>query len=87
MIAVTRQVDKTALATKYLKQVLKHDPYNLDVLTQLAVLRFFKREDAKSMSLLKTALSVDKNYVPALATIAELLRFTGRTAKAKRFYE
>jgi len=70
-----------------LKKKLRRDYDNFVALTQLAIFRLFQHEDLKAVRLLRRALSVKSSYTPALVTVAELLRFTGRSETAKKYYE
>ncbi len=65
---------------KELNLIVQQDPHNFAVLTQLAILSFFDYEDVKAANLLRMALSVKNNYIPAL------FRSTGCPEKAKALY-
>jgi tetratricopeptide (TPR) repeat protein len=74
-------------AIKIFKNILRTDPSNYQVLTQLATIRFFLQQDEKCVTLLYKALAIKNDYLPALATMCELMRMRGCHDKAKLFYE
>ena len=68
ILAVLQHPSGREACTHHLREVLRHDPYNLTVLTQLALLRFFEYEDVKCVRLLRKALQISNAFVPALVT-------------------
>ena len=66
--------------------IAKQDPENFIVLTQLAILYFLDYKDTQTANLLRMALSIKHNHIPALFTMAELFKSTGYPEKAKALY-
>jgi hypothetical protein len=69
-----------------IKWKLQQDPKNVALLTQQAIYRFFDYDDLTCLKLLKKALSYDHNYLPALVATGEIMRMTGHSAEAKKYF-
>ena len=87
MLTVFLYARDSEVCVHHLKEVLRHEPDDFIVLTQLAFLRFLQYEDIKAATLLRKALTINNSYEPALYTMGELLRFIGRSETAAEFYE
>ena len=72
---------------RQLKDTLKQDPDNFEVLTQLAILFLLGKKDANALQLLHRALTVNNNYIPALIALGQLMQFWQKYDKAKQCYE
>ena len=53
------------------------DPDDFTCITQLALLKFWRHEDVEAINLVRKALEIKVDYIPALTLMAELLRFNG----------
>ena len=87
MVAIKRQESEVLTAINNLKWIVKQDPENFEALTQLAILRLLDFEDLKAMRLLRVALKINPNFIPALVTSAEVMRLAGDLEKAKTLYK
>lgn len=86
MISVHLYASHSELCIRHFRKNLKHDPDNLNVLTQLAILLFLQYEDMKAIGLLKNALVIESTFVPALVAMGEIMRFTGDSKMAGKYY-
>ena len=87
MLSVYLYAKDTEVCIHHLEDLLRHDPDNFIVITQLAVMHFLQYEDVTAIALLRKALAINNSYEPALHTMGELLRFSGRPETAVKFYE
>ena len=87
MLSVFLYANDTEVCIHHLEDLLRHDPDNFIVLTQLAILRFLQYEDVTVVALLRKALAINNSYEPALHTMGELLRFSMLPETAVKFYE
>ena len=62
------------------------DPDDFACMTQIAILRYFAHDYVKAVKMLRRALELHPAYIPALFTLGEILRFTGREQQAKKYY-
>ena len=51
------------------------------------MLKFLEVKDAEARTLLSKALCIDEEFVPALITLAEVLKLTGKNSKSKIILE
>ena len=86
MLTVFLYARDCEVCVHHLKEVLRLEPDNFIVLTQLAFLRFLQYEDIKAATLLRKALTINNSYEPALYTMGELLRFRSYSETAAEFY-